>query len=102
MLDESEQEEMDTFGIEMNSWVDTVLKVVYDNGQGRDIIFSSFHPDICLMLSLKQVCQCDSSRLQTADIFIAFHSRSLPDRWRIIRDGRHTSYKFTRSHPFCQ
>lgn len=55
MLHESEQEEMDTFGIEMNSWVDTVLKVVYDKGQGRDIIFSSFHPDICLMLSLKQV-----------------------------------------------
>ncbi|KAF8418071.1 Glycerophosphoryl diester phosphodiesterase family-domain-containing protein [Tirmania nivea] len=54
MLHESEQEEMDTFGIEMNSWVDTVLKVVYDKGQGRDIIFSSFHPDICLMLSLKQ------------------------------------------------
>jgi len=56
MLQESEEEEMDTFGIEMNSWVDTVLKVVYDKGQGRDIIFSSFHPDICLMLSLKQVC----------------------------------------------
>lgn len=55
MLQESEQEEMDTFGIEMNSWVDTVLKVVYDRAQGRDIIFSSFHPDICLMLSLKQV-----------------------------------------------
>ena len=55
MLHESEKEEMDTFGIEMNSWVDTVLKVVYDNGLGRDIIFSSFHPDICLMLSLKQV-----------------------------------------------
>ncbi|KAF8445528.1 glycerophosphodiesterase GDE1 [Terfezia claveryi] len=54
MLQESEKEEMDTFGIEMNSWVDTVLKVVYDKGQGRDIIFSSFNPDICLMLSLKQ------------------------------------------------
>lgn len=57
MLQESEQEDMDTFGIEMNSWVDTVLKVVYDNGKGRDIIFSSFHPDICLMLSFKQVCE---------------------------------------------
>ncbi|KAF8475584.1 Glycerophosphodiester phosphodiesterase domain-containing protein [Kalaharituber pfeilii] len=54
MLQESEQEDMDTFGIEMNSWVDTVLKVVYDHGNGRDIIFSSFHPDICLMLSFKQ------------------------------------------------
>jgi hypothetical protein len=34
-------------------WV--VLKVVYDNLNGRDIIFSSFHPDICMMLALKQV-----------------------------------------------
>jgi glycerophosphodiester phosphodiesterase len=33
-----------------------VLKVVYDNLNGRDIIFSSFHPDICMMLALKQVC----------------------------------------------
>jgi len=32
-----------------------VLKVVYDNLNGRDIIFSSFHPDICMMLALKQV-----------------------------------------------
>ena len=54
MLDESEAEEMDVYAIEMNQWVDTVLKVVYDNSDGRDIIFSSFHPDICLLLSLKQ------------------------------------------------
>lgn len=32
-----------------------MLKVVYDNLNGRDIIFSSFHPDICLMLAVKQV-----------------------------------------------
>lgn len=74
MLQESEEEEMDTFGIEMNHWVDTgeflsfrlrpmmeltigtVLKVVYDHSKGRDLIFSSFNPDICLLLSLKQVC----------------------------------------------
>jgi glycerophosphodiester phosphodiesterase len=31
-----------------------VLKVVYDNVNRRDIIFSSFHPDICMMLALKQ------------------------------------------------
>lgn len=73
MLQESENEEMDTFGIEMNSWVDAgmscelrrtlskltnilVLKVVYDNlsKKKRDIIFSSFNPDICLLLSFKQ------------------------------------------------
>lgn len=54
MLDESQAEDMDTFAIEMNLWVDTVLKCVYDNAEGRDIIFSSFHPEIAIMLSLKQ------------------------------------------------
>jgi glycerophosphodiester phosphodiesterase len=55
MIDECEQEEMDFLYVELNWWVDTVLKVVYDNLNGRDIIFSSFHPDICMMLALKQV-----------------------------------------------
>ncbi|KAL7270756.1 Glycerophosphocholine phosphodiesterase [Rhizina undulata] len=54
MLQESEEEEMDTFVIEMNSWVNAILKVVYDYGKGRDLIFSSFNPDVCLMLSFKQ------------------------------------------------
>ncbi|EJS41436.1 YPL110C [Saccharomyces arboricola H-6] len=54
MLDEAEEEELGQIMIEMNHWVDTVLKIVFDNANGRDIIFSSFHPDICIMLSLKQ------------------------------------------------
>ncbi|KAK9452305.1 GDPD-domain-containing protein [Limtongia smithiae] len=54
MLDESQAENMDDLAIELNQWVDTVLKCVYDHAHGRDIIFSSFHPDVCLMLSLKQ------------------------------------------------
>ncbi|CAI4914215.1 ANM_HP_G0277930.mRNA.1.CDS.1 [Saccharomyces cerevisiae] len=54
MLDEAEEEELGQIMMEMNHWVDTVLKVVFDNANGRDIIFSSFHPDICIMLSLKQ------------------------------------------------
>ncbi|KAK9456296.1 Glycerophosphoryl diester phosphodiesterase family-domain-containing protein [Dipodascopsis uninucleata] len=54
MLDESQAEDMEDLAIELNQWVDTVLKVVYDHADGRDIIFSSFHPDVCLMLSLKQ------------------------------------------------
>lgn len=54
MLFESEDEEMDTYAVELNSFVDTVLKMVYDKGKGRNIIFSSFHPDICLLLSYKQ------------------------------------------------
>ena len=54
MLHESEEQEMDTYAVELNSFVDTVLTQVYDLGKTRNIIFSSFHPDICLLLSFKQ------------------------------------------------
>ena len=54
MLHESEEEEMDTYAVELNSFVDTVLTKVYDLGKKRNIIFSSFNPDICLLLSFKQ------------------------------------------------
>ncbi|KAF2447641.1 glycerophosphodiester phosphodiesterase GDE1 [Karstenula rhodostoma CBS 690.94] len=54
MLYESEQEEMDSYAVELNSFVDTVLRMVYDKMGSRNIIFSSFNPDICLMLSFKQ------------------------------------------------
>jgi glycerophosphodiester phosphodiesterase len=54
MLHESEEEEMDQYGVELNSFVDTVLQKVYDKMGARNVIFSSFNPDICLMLSFKQ------------------------------------------------
>lgn len=54
MLHESEEQEMDTYAVELNSFVDTVLTKVYDLGKKRNIIFSSFNPDICLLLSFKQ------------------------------------------------
>lgn len=54
MLHESEAHEMDTYAVELNSFVDTVLTKVYDLGKNRKIIFSSFNPDICLLLSFKQ------------------------------------------------
>lgn len=53
-LYESEAEEMDTYAVEANSFVDTVLEKVYELGEGRNMIFSSFNPDICLLLSFKQ------------------------------------------------
>ena len=49
MIDEFEQEGIATVMIEMNHWVDTLLEIVYDNMRSRNIIFSSFHPDICIM-----------------------------------------------------
>lgn len=55
MLDEAQHEGMGEIAFDMNFYVDTILKVVYDeNTTGRDILFSSFHPDICMLLSLKQ------------------------------------------------
>ena len=54
MLHESEEEEMDTYAVELNSFVDTILTKVYDLGTGRDMLFSSFNPDVCLLLSFKQ------------------------------------------------
>jgi glycerophosphodiester phosphodiesterase len=54
MLFESEEQEMDTYAVELNSFVDTVLTKVYDLAKSRNIIFSSFNPDICLLLSFKQ------------------------------------------------
>lgn len=55
MLDEAQLEDMGEIAYDINHYVDTILKVVYDeNLTGRDIIFSSFSPDVCLMLSLKQ------------------------------------------------
>lgn len=55
MLDEAQHESMGDIAFDMNFYVDCILKVVYDeNTSGRDILFSSFHPDICAILSLKQ------------------------------------------------
>ena len=45
---------MDTYAVDLNYFVDRVLEKVYDLGRGRNIIFSSFNPDICLLLSFKQ------------------------------------------------
>lgn len=54
MIDEAEQDELSQFQ-ELNIYVDTILECVYDNvEQDRHIIFSSFHPEICLALNLKQ------------------------------------------------
>jgi glycerophosphodiester phosphodiesterase len=54
MLWETEEQEMDTYAVELNSFVDTVLTKVYDMAKKRNVMFSSFNPDICLLLSLKQ------------------------------------------------
>ncbi|CAB4416918.1 unnamed protein product [Rhizophagus irregularis] len=54
MIDEAEADSLPAYHTELNLFVDTILQCVYDHAQGRNIIFSSFHPDICLMLAFKQ------------------------------------------------
>ncbi|EPZ35398.1 GDPD-domain-containing protein [Rozella allomycis CSF55] len=51
-LDECEQYNLQPE--EINVYVDKVLECVFDNAQDRQLFFSSFHPDICYALSLKQ------------------------------------------------
>ncbi|KAI4132824.1 MAG: hypothetical protein LQ338_000528 [Usnochroma carphineum] len=54
MLWEAEDRDMDFFAIELNLFVDTILQMVYRLGGKRSITFSSFSPDVCIMLSTKQ------------------------------------------------
>ncbi|XP_076075749.1 glycerophosphocholine phosphodiesterase GPCPD1-like [Mytilus galloprovincialis] len=37
-----------------NKYVDTILRCVFQNAQSRRIVFSSFDPDTCVLLRLKQ------------------------------------------------
>ncbi|XP_053988445.1 glycerophosphocholine phosphodiesterase GPCPD1-like isoform X2 [Hylaeus volcanicus] len=39
---------------DLNLYLDTILKVVLEYGGNRKIVFSSFNPDICAMIRLKQ------------------------------------------------
>ena len=68
MLWEAEAYNMDPYAIDLNTYVDTVLQIVFRLRSGntsscsstssqsivREIVFSSFHPDLCLLLRLKQ------------------------------------------------
>lgn len=54
MLDESQLDDIGQIAFEMNYFCDTILSMVYEMYKGRDIVFSSFHPDICMMMRMKQ------------------------------------------------
>jgi glycerophosphodiester phosphodiesterase len=91
MLHESEEHEMDTYAVELNSFVDTVLTKVYDLGKKRNIIFSSFNPDICLLLSLKQpsipiLFLTDAGIVPTGDIRASSLQEAIrfASRWNLL------------------
>lgn len=54
MLDESQVDDIGQIAFEMNYFCDTILAMVYKLYKGRDIVFSSFHPDICMIMRMKQ------------------------------------------------
>ncbi|KAL8816265.1 MAG: hypothetical protein Q9223_004698 [Gallowayella weberi] len=54
MLWEAEDRNMDYFAVELNLFVDTILNMIYRLGGNRSITFSSFSPEICILLALKQ------------------------------------------------
>lgn len=54
MLFEFEDANLDTYVIEINTYIDTVLKLVFNFRKDRKIVISSFSPDVCILLSLKQ------------------------------------------------
>lgn len=54
MLFEAHDWDMDTYGVELNHLVDTVLDKVYRLAGRRTIFFSSVSPEICILLSRKQ------------------------------------------------
>ncbi|KAI0244203.1 Glycerophosphocholine phosphodiesterase [Massospora cicadina] len=54
MVDEAEAAGFHGSEMEINAFVDAILRVVGDHDLARPLMFSSFHPEICLLLSLKQ------------------------------------------------
>ncbi len=54
MLWETADWEMDTYSIELNTFLDVILNTVYKLGRSRIVVFSSFSPEMCIALSTKQ------------------------------------------------
>lgn len=54
MLWEAEDRSMEISAPEINRFVDIVLSTGYKYGGNRSITFSSFSPEICILLTIKQ------------------------------------------------
>lgn len=74
MLYEAVDSQMDTFASEVNHFLDTILSVTYAHAGPRcRVIFSSFSPEICMVLAVKQqtypiLFLNDSSNWPTGDM----------------------------------
>lgn len=54
MLYEADDFKMDTMAMELNLFLDTILEVVYKHAGNRHLFFTSFSPEVCIMLATKQ------------------------------------------------
>jgi glycerophosphodiester phosphodiesterase len=54
MLYEADEFKMDFFAMELNKFLDTILEVVYKYAGTRSLFFTSFSPEVCMMLATKQ------------------------------------------------
>lgn len=54
MLWEAEDRAMEITAPEINAFVDTILSMIYEYGGKRNITLSSFCPEICILLAIKQ------------------------------------------------
>ncbi|OXV07336.1 hypothetical protein Egran_04899, partial [Elaphomyces granulatus] len=73
MLFEAGDWKMDPHAMELNRFLDNILHVVYEFGGNRSLFFSSFSPELCMLLAMKQqiypiVFLNDSSNAPTGDI----------------------------------
>lgn len=73
MLYESRYWRMDSFAMELNVFLDKILETVYRNAGSRPLFFSSFSPEVCMCLAMKQrlypvLFLNDSSNCPTFDI----------------------------------
>ncbi|EGC34284.1 hypothetical protein DICPUDRAFT_35223 [Dictyostelium purpureum] len=51
---QEKEQEIQMNNLNRNTYVDIILKVVFEHAGDRSVMFSSFDPDICLLCSLKQ------------------------------------------------
>jgi glycerophosphodiester phosphodiesterase len=73
MLYEAADFQMDNYASEINHFLDTILSVTYAHAGNRRIIFTSFSPEICMVLAVKQqiypmLFLNDSSNWPTGDM----------------------------------
>ncbi|KAI0156938.1 Glycerophosphoryl diester phosphodiesterase family-domain-containing protein [Xylariaceae sp. FL1272] len=54
MLFEARDFELDTFAMELNTYLDSILATVYKHAGSRPIFFTSFSPELCILLATKQ------------------------------------------------